>query len=143
MVEVVAMHRAKGILRYSPKLLGERVSDKWWLVLDVHQDLSNLYRHLFWLNNHRCRKLQKPAWGAHVSVLRNEEPPDEKKHLWEKYADQEIEFEYTTFVGNNGEHWWLPVICEELLDIRTEMGLPRDPYYPLHLTFGVRVRHDT
>jgi hypothetical protein len=131
-------HTAAGKLRYSPKLLGDRVSEKWWLVLDVDQAISNLYRHLYWLNNYKCRKLQRPAWGAHISILRNEEPPDEKKFLWEKYAGETLKFEYTTFVKNNGDHWWLPVTCEKALEIRVELGLSRNPYYPLHLTFGVK-----
>lgn len=129
--------RTTGILRYSPKLLGERSSDKWWLVLDVDQNISDLYRHLYWLDTYRCKKLQRPAWGAHVSIIRNEEPPKEKQSLWESYADQELELEYTSDVGDNGIHWWLPVFCEKALDIRVELGLPRQPYHPLHMTFGV------
>jgi len=126
-----------GILRYSPKLVGERVSDKWWLVMDVDQSICDLYRHLYWLGSYKTKKLLRPAWGAHISIIRNEEPADDKKHLWGKYADQELEIEYNTVVGDNGVHWWLPVICERALDIRVELGLPRDPEHPLHMTFGV------
>lgn len=132
-------HKAKGILRYSPKLIGERVSDKWWLVIDVDQGICDLYRHLYWLSKYKTVKLQRPAWGAHISVIRNEEPTDDKKHLWEKYADQELEIEYTSVVGDNDVHWWLPVICEKALDIRIELGLPRQPHHPLHMTFGVTI----
>lgn len=128
-------YTATGILRYSPKLLGAS-SSKWWFVLDCNEQLGRYYRALFFFACYKTHKLLRPSWKEHVSIVRDEEPPDEKKHLWEKYAGCTIEFEYTPFVETDGVYFWLPVVCEKVLDIREELGLPRYPRYSLHLTIG-------
>jgi hypothetical protein len=76
----------------------------------------------------------RPAWEEHISVVRDEEPPN--KEFWEKYAGQEIEFQYNPIVEGDGLFFWLNVDCDFLLEIREELGLPRDPEFPLHLTIG-------
>lgn len=83
--------------------------------------------------------MQKPAWEAHISVIRDEEPRDEFKRLWEKHNGDQIEFDYDmTRPEGDGVYVWLPVVCEVALDIRVELGLARDPCFPLHLTIGNR-----
>ncbi len=123
----------KGILRYSPKLLGKS-SSKWWLVIDCDPELGKYYRHLFHLMSYRCYKLQRPAWECHITVIRDEEPPN--KELWEKYANQEVEFNVSSEVKDNGDYHWYQVECNLALDIRQELGLIREPQYPLHLSIG-------
>ena len=54
----------------------------------------------------------------------------------EKWNKKEIEFTYDTNVRTNGEDWWLRVYSKDLLDIREEAGLPRNPFFNLHLTIG-------
>ena len=131
-----------GTFRYSPKLNGslerrDGGSTKWWLVLDLDPELGRYFRHLHHLATYRTQKLQRPAWETHISVIRDEEPLDEFKPLWDKYAGQEICFDYDMMnAGSNDIYVWLPVVCETALDIRAELGLPRDPIYPLHLTVG-------
>lgn len=78
--------------------------------------------------------MQRPAWEAHISVIANEMPPN--IGLWRAYDGQEIAFSYEPAPEFNGIYVWLPVICERALDIREELGLPRQPFYPLHLTIG-------
>ena len=82
-------------------------------------------------------KLQLPAWGTHISVIRGE-PVDNK--VWEAYKNQYhnkiVEFEYDINPRTAGMHWWLKVKCEELLDLRELMGLSRNPKWSLHLTLG-------
>ncbi len=128
--------KSAGLLRYSPKLLGERASDKWWLVLDCDPEIGRYYRHLYMLHNPALDRMQRPAWQEHITVIRDEEPPDEKKSLWEKYDNLSIEFFYCTDVRTNGEYWWLDVECEFLLTLREELGLLRQPEIPLHLSIG-------
>lgn len=130
-----------GTLRYSPKLNGSHErrdggSTKWWLVLDVDPELGRYLRQLHHLATYRTQKLQKPAWEVHISVIRDEEPLDEFKPLWEKYAGLELCFEYELNAEGNETYVWLPVVCEAALDIRVEMGLPRSPIFPLHCTIG-------
>lgn len=128
------MFKSSGTLRYSPKLTGNaRVSSKWWLVLDCDPVIGDYYRQLFTSGNWGIQKWTKPAWGAHISVIRNEEPSDKAK--WEAYNGIEVEFEYGELTGND-LYLWLPVRCERLNDIREELGLVREPFYKLHLTVG-------
>ena len=135
--------KSQGTLRYSPKLLGDKPSAKWWLVLDCDENIGNLYRCLFHLDTHRVHRLNRPAWETHITVVRDEEPPDHAKHLWERYAGLRVEYEYVGPVESDGNYFWLPVQCPQLLDIRTELGLNRDPIYPLHLSVGHKeICHD-
>ena len=76
----------------------------------------------------------RPAWDSHITVIRNEEPLH--KEYWEKYSGKTVEFEYETSPLTDGNYWWVTVFCEELLDLRTELGLPREPEFPLHLSIG-------
>lgn len=80
--------------------------------------------------------MQRPAWQEHITVVRDEEPPDERKHLWETRGGELVEFEYNTIPRTNGHYWWLDVVSPCLLSLREELGLARDPVYPLHLSFG-------
>jgi len=80
-------------------------------------------------------KLQKPRYDSHICVNYTEPPPDHKKHLWNKYAGQEIEFEYTNEIQTDGCYYWLPVKSEFLTDLRTELELP-PLWCPLHLSLG-------
>lgn len=125
------MYKATGKLRYS-STLNEDV--KWWLVIDCDDEIGRYYRNLFYLMYNRCRMLQRPAWRSHISVVRNEEPSC--KDLWGKYNDQMVEFQYNPNPAWDGVYVWLDVECEFLLNIREELGLPRQPQFPLHLTIG-------
>lgn len=124
------------MLRYSPKLLGDRVSQNWWLVIDCDPEIGDYYRHLYWIQHHKCRKLQRPAWKAHISVVRNEQPSEDRKSLWEIYEGETVDFSYSPGGNCGGSFCWLSVQCETALDIREELGLPRKPHYSLHLTVG-------
>jgi hypothetical protein len=119
-------------MRYSPKLLGAS-SSKWWVVIDCDPNLGKYYRHLFYLMTNRCYKLQRPAWESHITVVRDEEPPN--KIAWEKYNGKEIEFNIIPEVGTNGEYYWFPIECNFALDMRTELGLGL-PEIPLHVSIG-------
>jgi hypothetical protein len=126
----------QGVLRYSPKLLGDRQSEKWWLVVDCDSEIGKYYRHLVHLGLFKTRKLMRPAWDMHVTVIRNEEPSDERKSLWGKHSGEVVNLCVSGGVETNGDYWWLPVSCDRLLDIREELGLPRLPSLPLHLSVG-------
>lgn len=136
--------RSIGTFRYSPKLNGslnrrDGGSTKWWLVIDVDRDLGRYCREMYRMSRWSCDKLQRPVWEAHISVIRNEEPADEFKALWEKYNYRPVEFEYDMYNASGDDTYvWLPVVCERALDIREELGLPRQPYFSLHLTIGNR-----
>lgn len=138
------MFSSIGTFRYSPKSESIPMSSKWWLVIDVDPDLGRLYREFFnWENRVYC-KLQRPAWEAHISIIRDEEPKDDLKCLWERYNGQAVEFEYdpTILTMDFSRYYWLKVNCPRALEIRKELGLP-DPEIPLHLTIGIYLEKET
>lgn len=131
--------KSTGKLRYSVKR--ESSDQNWWVVLDCDPSIGTYYRHLYKLHHNHCRKLQRPFWGAHITVLRNEEPGDQYKPLWGKYAGEEIIFTYRPGVSDNfgperyRSFYWLDVVCPRVTEIRQELGLEK-PECDLHLTIG-------
>jgi hypothetical protein len=124
-----------GTLRYSPKLLGgNSPSPNWWLILNCDPEIGKYFRHLHYLHRHRTEKLHRPAWAEHVTVIRNEQPPNPK--LWEAFSGQQVEIKVLLPAQSNGYYVWLPVQCDYLLDLREGLGLPRHPVIPLHLSIG-------
>ena len=101
------MIRSFGTLRYSPKLLGDRLSEKWWLVLDCDEAIGTYYRDLYRLFHYGTKQLMRPAWDSHITVIRNEEPLH--KECWEKYSGKTVEFEYETSPLTDGNYWWVTV----------------------------------
>lgn len=128
------MEVSQGRLHYSPKLLGDSKSDKWWLIVECDTVIGEYARHLYWLSTHRTMCLSRPAWREHITVVRDEEPAN-KEH-WEEHEGVIVEFQYSLSPQTNGEYWWLEVECPALLDMREQLGLPREPFFPLHLSIG-------
>lgn len=127
------MFTSTGTLRYSPKLLGNR-NEKWWLILDCDPEIGRYYRHLY--KKGRYVELGRPSWKEHITVIRNEEPPDSYKILWEKYESESVIFSYKPEIIDNSVYYWLEVDCPRLTEIRLELGLPKDPEFPYHITIG-------
>lgn len=129
--------KSTGKLRCSPRLLGDKNRDpKWWMILECDQEIGRYYRELYFIAHCRGEKLIRPAFKEHITVIRDEEPPENRKGLWWKYQGEEVEFDMKTYCIGNGDYFWLEVISPRLLDIRQELGLRRHPYLPLHLSIG-------
>lgn len=76
-----------------------------------------------------------PLWGTHVTVIAR---ASLKRDDISQYEGKEIWFEYDNERICMGDtHFWMPVRCDYMRDLRAKLGLSRDPYWPLHLTFGV------
>jgi hypothetical protein len=131
----MAWYKSTGVITYDPK--AKTIDSKpWWLILACCEDLARYYRetyNLFYRGS--SRKLMKPAWGSHVSVIRGEEPAN--KDLWLFRQGETVEFEYDGELLSNDLYCWLPVRCETLLNLREQLGLPRNPIHSLHLTIGI------
>lgn len=125
--------RSQGVLRYSPKLIGNR-NEKWWLVVDCDEEIGRYFRSLYDLAAYRTDSLQRPSWSSHITVIRDEEPPN--KQLWELYAGAKVEFMCFLPVRTDGYYYWLDVRCERLLNLREELGLPRQPEMGFHISVG-------
>ncbi len=109
-------------------------STKWWLILECEREIGRYLRHLFEVATHHTRPLQEPLWGAHVSVVRDEEPPNAR--LWEQLEGTQVPVEYNSKIELVNDFVVAPVRCEAALDYREALGLPREPRIPLHLTIG-------
>jgi len=127
-VGILEFDRGKDTKYYEP----------WWCALKVDDEITALYR---WLSlKYGIKVVKNRLWGAHVSVIKGEEPL-QNKEMWGKDFG-EIEFYYSTIVRyDNGCHAWLDVYCERLGEIRELFGLPNvnfmgeHPRY-YHLTLG-------
>lgn len=129
------MYESIGRLHYYPVVSNDIKDNPWWLVVQCCDDLIKYYR---WLVLKATGiKLAKPAWGAHISVIRGEKPPTEE--LWEKYQGKSISFLYSPIIYTDKKYWWLDVEAPFLLDIRQECGLKREPEFALHLTVGLMI----
>jgi len=201
--EIMLKSQCRIIFDPMPIMGGNDMFKTFWAICIVSGDISNYYRWLLekehgllpWLSiddngnkiedNNIGLKLQKPAWGSHISFIRGEsfktpyhqtargtsnffkEFPElrKKKNFntdtlyqylfvngyitqndidnWfkfkKKFDKKVIDFEYEVTpytVKNKSAHWWLRVKCEELKDIRQEMGYKREGHWGLHLTLG-------
>lgn len=129
--------KSTGKLVYSPRT--HLASSEKWLVLMCDDEISRYYRHLYtieypYLNGERSGKLTRPVWGTHISIIRGEMVPNHK--LWGLKKNKIIEFTYDAGVLDNGEYYWLKVMCPELEDLREKYGLSRHPKFGFHLTIG-------
>lgn len=127
------MFNTLGKIRYSPQSRGSNDS-KYWVIVDCDPEIGRYYRHLYF--NSTYNKLQRPAWECHVTVVRNEEPPEIYKSEWLKHDGKIINLEIIPPGNSDGTFFWLDVKCDYLNDLRQELGILRDPIYPFHLTFG-------
>lgn len=109
--------------------------------MDCDPEIGRYYRHLYQRDTYNCHKLSRPFWGAHVTLVRNEEPDVEHKHLWDAYAGEAIEFHYCGPVKDNyskeryRSFYWVDVFCPRMDEIRKELGLGV-PSCGYHLTVG-------
>jgi len=131
----LVMFSSTGSIRSSPTFPGQLVPSKCWVVVDVDPEIGRYYRSLYRAGTWDCAaRIQRPSWKEHISVVRNEEPPNDD--LWGSLDGRVVEFRYDNEVCSDGLYFWLNVECDELLDLRQQMGLSRRPEYPLHITLG-------
>jgi hypothetical protein len=124
------MFNSVGTLIYS--------EDPYKLIVDVDNEIGNYYRLLI----PKYFQVRKPMYSSHISVVRNEVPP-QVAH-WGKYQGVEINFEYEPFIYGGELYYWLNAYSPMLEDIRLELGLPNlskytkspDGSHRFHITIG-------
>jgi len=130
-----------GILVYNPNRPGLKSNNQWWVVLETCEDLCRYYRHH--LLKHRGIKLAKPAWGAHISIVRGTAPPNQE--AWEKHHGETIQFRYSEEVRQSGDttgwdrpnnYFFLDCYSDRLAEIRLELGFDTTPKTKYHMTIG-------
>ena len=136
-----ANFQTMGTFRYGPpltrkgkKLRGDGGTTEWWLILACDPEIGRYFRRLFAWSVYRAQKLQEPLWGTHVSVVRDERPLRMEK--WKSLEGQTVVVSYSIDVQFHGHYACTAVQCEPALNHREELGLPREPAYPLHMTIG-------
>lgn len=135
------MPRLSGVYRFAPPLdaSGNRMrrdgrSTDGWLIIQCDPDVGRYLRRLRMLERRAAPPLADPLWGAHVSVVLGETLPDPRH--WNDREGRVVEFEYVHPPREVDPYAFFPVICEDALEYRESLGLPREPRWPLHLTFG-------
>ena len=138
--------KAKGVLVYDPKRPGLKKKTDWWAVVNTDNEICRYYR--WWVEKNPQAfgltniNIQPPSWGAHVSVIRGEQPTPDKMHLWKKYHGEQVEFKYSHNVRQSGDttgdrpgwFFFVEVDCPRLLEIRRELNRPTN--WKLHMTIG-------
>ena len=138
--------KGTGVLTYDPHRPGLKSKTDWWIVVNTDSEICRYYR--WWVYRRYMLELQKPSWGAHVSVLRGGKPAGDKMHLWKKYQGEKIEFEYEPIIRHSGDttrgdrpdvFWFVDVWSDRMNEIRAELGFTnvfRDQPIKYHLTVG-------
>lgn len=132
-----------GKIIYDPYRGAMKRKTQWWAIASVDREITRYYR--WWLQRElHLKRLFAPAWDAHISIVRGEEPRDELKGLWGKLHEWKVPFEYSHNVrqagdttgqtDEKGHFWFVDVWCPTFLEIRDELGLRT--HYKFHLTVG-------
>jgi len=131
------MYKTKGVILFSPTrtIIKDHISDPCWCIVQLDDEFSKYYQYV-------CKKiynnikLQTPKWGPHITVIRNEFLGE--NYDWKSLDRKEIEVVYNNKIENNGKHYWMPIINNEIYyEIRNNMGIFTEPEFNFHLTFGV------
>ena len=133
-------HKSSGKIIYDPYRGDLKKKKHWWCVVNVDREITRYYR--WWIESQlHVKGLCQPSWNAHISVIRGEKPSPQHMHLWKKYNNNVVEFEYEhnprcvpNRGGEGGYYWVVSAKCDMLLDIRREMERPVS--WDLHLTVG-------
>lgn len=133
-------HKGTGKIVYDPNRGQMKKRTNWWCVVHVDREITRYYR--WWIKRHyHVKGLHKPAWDAHISVVRGEKPEPEYMHLWKKYHGEIVTFRYQHYPkmahhkkGGDGHFWLVNVDCPKLIDIRKELNRPYK--WSLHITVG-------
>lgn len=112
--------------------------DPYKLIVDVDNEIGNYYRSLI----PKYFQVKKPMYSSHISIVRNEVPPN--LNMWGKYQGSQISFEYEPFIYSDELYYWLNAYSSVLEDVRVELGLANlskytrspDGKHKFHITLG-------
>jgi len=108
-----------------------------WKVHAIIETACDLERYYAWFLETRFNlKLNKTLRGTHISFIADRYDTSKWKEVADVFHDKEIDFYYEIEPRSNGEHWWLRVHCPEAESIREAIGLPKDPFFGMHMTLG-------
>ena len=103
-----------------------------WFFLKCDNEIGKYYK---WLYSRYLLSWKDCLNGVHITFISgNREHKIITEDTMQIYLGKSITFRYTSQIYTNGRAFWIPVICDELQEIRLSVGLP--VYNRLHLTLG-------
>lgn len=110
--------------------------EPYWCIADVEKDITKYYREQF--KKKFGIILYKPAFDAHVSVLKGLESKTDKMDTnWGYLEGKEVEIWYDPNIYWNEKHVWLNTYCQDYFDIREYYDVPEWNTKDFsHLTIG-------
>ena len=126
--------KSTGTLVFDPRK-DHKKSQRWWLHLQCDEEIINLY--CWFLSKKGIQIIKNKLWGAHISVIKGEEPT-ENKDAWGSQDGMQQEFWYGNYIRyDNGLHAWIDVLSPDLSAIREFYGVPAKGYIvKFHMTIG-------
>lgn len=134
------MITGEGIIKFDPRALtnADTLFKPWWCVILLYESDDTGDYYSWFIEKRYGIKIQRPAFGNHISLVRGEETTEDKWEMFKnKYDGKPVKFYHDSELRTNGKHWWIRIISEESKDMREEMGYSRDPQFPFHLTIGM------
>lgn len=127
--EVYYCHESEGVPVFDPQR-GTKHHAPWWLILQCDSGIIDFYRWL--MLKHGVPTLPNALWGAHVSVVKGEEPTN--KSAWGGLSNK-VRFRYSNDIRyTNDCHAWVNVWSPDLNEIRLALGLKPKEWF--HMTLG-------
>ena len=74
--------------------------------------------------------------GEHITVVAGKYDDVSLHDQWQMHHGERVTFNYSAPPISKDGYFWLPVECQRLGEIRSELGLSGQPKYPFHLTVG-------
>jgi hypothetical protein len=127
---------SSGIITYDP--VAGKAKNAWWVIIECDKEILNYYH--YWILKEKHVLLNKPLFGSHISVIRGEEPNENRKILWKKQHGENIKFVYSHELETDGNFWWLAVKSSALSDLRSDLGLSKEIEFGFHLTIGKNIK---
>ena len=127
-------HTCSALLDIEPRAYNGKGGNPWWLIARCDDEIVEYYR--WWVQRMYHMKLQRPLFGAHISVMRGEEPTH-GHDLWGTHQDVRVEIKYGHELTSVHGYWFLSARCEVLEEVRQSFGLSPQPEFGFHLTIGV------
>ena len=128
------MFKSRGYLVCHPKKMIPM--EEFWLALHTDDDLGSYFLH--WIRKvqkNSLARIEEPAWGAHVSIVRGETIIQQE--YYDKLNGAKLDFWYSFEIEQHNKHFTCAVECPQANSLRKAIGLNPEPSCPFHLTVGV------
>jgi hypothetical protein len=130
--------KIRGILDFTPEdVTRKHKSQSSWKRTAIIKTDCDLDIYYAWFLKKRFNlELNKNLRRTHISFINDKMGKSIFDEASKVFNGKEIDFYIEIEPRSNAEHWWLRVHCPDAENIREACGLPREPYFGLHLTLG-------